>query len=65
MTAITQDTKTITSLTQENRTGVASLSQDNKTTSGGLWSATILPWALDYPWLWAGNGLGLTLDIRV
>lgn len=59
-----QDNKSSSTLTQDSRTAVASLTQDSKTLSGNLWSSTIYPWQLDFPWLWEGNGQIITLDTR-
>jgi hypothetical protein len=62
--SLTQDNKSSPVLTQENRTAVGTLTQDSKTTSGYLWSSTIFPWQLDFPWLWENNGSLLTLETR-
>jgi len=61
----TQDSKTVSSLTQENRTAVGTLTQDSKRVTGNLWSATIFPWiSTFYPWAWAGNGQIIIQDTR-
>ena len=61
---LTQDNYHTSTMTEDNRTSPALLTQPNKTTSGNLWSATIFPWTLNNPWLWQGNGQVLTLDVR-
>lgn len=62
--AFTQDNKTSSTLTQDDRTAVASITQDSKTVGGALWSASMYPWQMEYPWLWEGNGSQLTSDTR-
>mgnify|MGYP003578978615 CR=1 FL=1 len=64
MASITQDNKASSTLTLDNRTAQASLSQDSKTTAGALWSAGIFPWTLDFPWLWENNGAIINMDDR-
>lgn len=59
-----QDSKTSSTLTQDNRTSVGTLTQDSKATGGNLWSSTIFPWQLDFPWLWQGNGQIINMDDR-
>lgn len=64
MATITQDNKTTTTLTAESRTAVGTITQNARTTSGNLWSSTIFPWTLNFPWQWVGNGQVITLDAR-
>jgi hypothetical protein len=59
-----QDSKTTSTLSSDNRTSPAALTQDSKTTGGNLWSSSLFPWQMDFPWLWQGNGQLLTLDTR-
>lgn len=61
----TQDNRNNSTITQDSRTAVASLSQDSKTTTGTVWLATIYPWiSTYYPWVLKGNGQQLNLDSR-
>lgn len=62
--SLTQDNRTATTLTADSRTAVASITQDSKATSGNLWSSTMFPWLMDFPWLWTGNGQLIDLDDR-
>lgn len=64
MALLTQDSKSSSSLTQESRVGVGTLTQDSKTTGNSLWSSSMFPWQLDFPWQWLGNGSVITLDTR-
>lgn len=62
--SFTQDNKSSSTLTQDNRDSNSSFTQDNRTIAGSLWTININPWQLDSPWLWQGNGQQVTLDPR-
>ena len=64
MTFVQDNRNNSSTMTEDNRTAAALLTQDTRTTSGNLWTATIFPWLLDFPWLWSGTGETLTLDTR-
>ena len=61
---LTQDNKSSSTMTPDNRTSAAMLTQDNKTTAGNLWTSGFFPWQINFPWLWQGNGQIITLDPR-
>lgn len=64
MASISQDTRNAGTFTGDNRQSAASITQDSRATSGNLWSSTIYPWTLDFPWQWTGSGQILNLDDR-
>lgn len=64
MASLTQDNRASSTLTADNRTAVGSLTQDDRATSGNLWSATVFPWLLDFPWLWSGTGHIIDMEDR-
>lgn len=65
MAAITQDSKTTNSFSQDSRTAAASLTQDSKSGSGFLWTALYFPWAsTSFPWQVQSFSDYLTQDAR-
>lgn len=63
MATITQDNRTSSTYTGENRTAVASISQDSKAQNGSTWGSNLLTWAQETH-TWANSIGTLTLDTR-
>jgi hypothetical protein len=61
---LTQDNKSTSTMTQDNRTAAAMLTQDNKTIGSNLWTSAMFPWTLDFPWSWNATGVLITSDPR-
>jgi hypothetical protein len=59
-----QDNKSSGTMTEDSRTLPATLTQDIKTIGNNLWTSLMLPWQMDFPWLWDDNGALITLDPR-
>ncbi len=64
--SFTNDSKSSTALTGDVRSSAGTFTNDNKDAglTLGLWIASVLPWALQFPWLVTTDGQILVKDIK-